>query len=167
MTALSLILTTTTHSPGDPILGLSVIVSSRVSGALFGVFSSRRSGDSNISSMSSTSLERRLCSEGSAAEEWRWWREEESLCGDFSKDFPDFRRSQIVLQTSRRNKLMNLITWRIFLKGHGNEADFLGFLQKLVPHRSLTQPRAVPLLASNSRRYSKSKDDSPTQRVGE
>jgi hypothetical protein len=27
-----------------------------------------------------------------------------------------------------------------FLKGHGNEADFLGFLQKLVPHRSLTLP---------------------------
>ncbi len=27
---------------------------------------------------------------------------------------------------------------RKFLKGHGNEADFLGFLQKLVPHRSLT-----------------------------
>ena len=26
------------------------------------------------------------------------------------------------------------------LKGHGNEADFLGFLQKLVPHRSLTLP---------------------------
>jgi hypothetical protein len=26
------------------------------------------------------------------------------------------------------------------LKGHGNEADFLGFLQKLGPHRSLTQP---------------------------
>ncbi len=25
-------------------------------------------------------------------------------------------------------------------KGHGNEADFLGFLQKLVPHRSLTLP---------------------------
>ncbi len=25
-----------------------------------------------------------------------------------------------------------------YLKGHGNEADFLGFLQKLVPHRSLT-----------------------------
>jgi hypothetical protein len=24
------------------------------------------------------------------------------------------------------------------LKGHGNEADFLGFLQKLDPHRSLT-----------------------------
>jgi hypothetical protein len=24
------------------------------------------------------------------------------------------------------------------LKGHGNETDFLGFLQKLVPHRSLT-----------------------------
>jgi hypothetical protein len=27
-----------------------------------------------------------------------------------------------------------------FLKGHGNEADFLGFLQKSVPHRSLTLP---------------------------
>jgi hypothetical protein len=26
------------------------------------------------------------------------------------------------------------------LKGHGNEADFLGFLQKLVSHRSLTLP---------------------------
>jgi hypothetical protein len=26
------------------------------------------------------------------------------------------------------------------LKGHSNEADFLGFLQKLVPHRSLTLP---------------------------
>jgi hypothetical protein len=26
-----------------------------------------------------------------------------------------------------------------FLKGHGNEADFLGILQKLVPHESLTQ----------------------------
>jgi hypothetical protein len=28
------------------------------------------------------------------------------------------------------------------LKGHGNEADFLGFLQKLVPQRSLTHPFA-------------------------
>jgi hypothetical protein len=26
------------------------------------------------------------------------------------------------------------------LKGHGNEADFLGYLQKLVPHDSLTLP---------------------------
>jgi hypothetical protein len=26
------------------------------------------------------------------------------------------------------------------LKGHGNEADFLGFLQKLVPHEALTLP---------------------------
>ncbi len=26
------------------------------------------------------------------------------------------------------------------LKGQGNEADFLGFLQKLGPHRSLTLP---------------------------
>jgi hypothetical protein len=27
-----------------------------------------------------------------------------------------------------------------FLKRHGNEADFLGFLQKLVPHESLKLP---------------------------
>jgi hypothetical protein len=27
-----------------------------------------------------------------------------------------------------------------FLKGHGNEAEFLGFLQKFVPHESLTLP---------------------------
>jgi hypothetical protein len=26
------------------------------------------------------------------------------------------------------------------LKGHGNEADFIGFLHKLFPHRSLTLP---------------------------
>jgi hypothetical protein len=26
------------------------------------------------------------------------------------------------------------------LKGHGNEADYLGFLQKSVPHESLTLP---------------------------
>ncbi len=26
------------------------------------------------------------------------------------------------------------------LKGHGNETDFLGFLQKLIPHESLTLP---------------------------
>jgi hypothetical protein len=26
------------------------------------------------------------------------------------------------------------------LQGHGNEADFLGVLQKLIPHRSLTLP---------------------------
>jgi hypothetical protein len=31
--------------------------------------------------------------------------------------------------------------WLIYIsKGHGNEADFLGFLQKLVPHRSFTLP---------------------------
>jgi hypothetical protein len=29
-------------------------------------------------------------------------------------------------------------SWAWSLKGHGNEADFLGFLQKLVPHESLT-----------------------------
>ncbi len=28
----------------------------------------------------------------------------------------------------------------VCLKGHGNEADFLGFLQKSVPHESLTLP---------------------------
>jgi hypothetical protein len=29
---------------------------------------------------------------------------------------------------------------KLHLKGHGNEAAFLWFLQKLVPHRSLTLP---------------------------
>jgi hypothetical protein len=31
-------------------------------------------------------------------------------------------------------------TCNLLLKGHGNEADFLGFFQKLVPYRSLTLP---------------------------
>ncbi len=32
------------------------------------------------------------------------------------------------------------LAWIRFLKVHGNEADFLGFLQKVVPHESLTLP---------------------------
>ncbi len=38
------------------------------------------------------------------------------------------------------NKTNDKQTSTIWLKGHGNEADFLEFLQKLVPHRSLTLP---------------------------
>jgi hypothetical protein len=75
-----------------------------------------------------------------------------------------------------------------FLKGHGNEADFLGFLQKLGPHRSITLPfepfrywlrirgdipnqKTTPRLGkSGSRRLSDSAsrgvDDLPTQRAG-
>jgi len=46
------------------------------------------------------------------------------------------------------------------LKGLGNEADFLGFLHKLVP--PFTTFRAIPILASNSRRFKKT-----TPRLGE
>jgi hypothetical protein len=75
------------------------------------------------------------------------------------------------------------------LKGHGNEADFLGFLQKLGPHRSLTLPfqpfrywlrirgdirnrKTTPRLGkSGSWRLSDSASwgvaDSPARRVGE
>ncbi len=82
-----------------------------------------------------------------------------------------------------------VLLFRNFLKGHGNEADFLGFLQKLGPHRSLTLPfepfrfwlrsrgdirnrKTTPRLAeSRSRRLSDSVSrgvaDSPTRRVGE
>ncbi len=31
-----------------------------------------------------------------------------------------------------------ILTSLLYLKGHGNEADFLGFLHKSVRHRSLT-----------------------------
>ncbi len=77
----------------------------------------------------------------------------------------------------------------VYLKGHGNEADFLGFLQKLGPHRSLTLPfepfrfwfrirgdirnrKTTPRLAkSGSQRLPDSAscgvDDSATRRVGE
>ncbi len=78
------------------------------------------------------------------------------------------------------------------LKGHGNEPDFLGFLQKLVPHRSLilpfepfrfwlrirgdirnrkTTPRigepTTPRLAERVGKSSRKVSDSPTRRVGE
>ncbi len=85
----------------------------------------------------------------------------------------------------------------ITLKGHGNEADFLGFLQKLGPHRSLTVPfepfrfwlwicedirnrkttprfseSATLRLGESGSRWlsdsaSRGVDDSPTRRVGE
>jgi hypothetical protein len=77
----------------------------------------------------------------------------------------------------------------MILKGHGNEADFLGFLQKLVPHESLRLPfepfrfwlrirgdicnrNMTPRLGeSGSRQLSDSVSrgvgDSPTRRVGE
>jgi len=77
----------------------------------------------------------------------------------------------------------------LILNGHGNEADFLGFLQILGPHRSLTLPfepfrfwlricgdipnrKTTPRLSeSGSRRLSDSASrgvaDSPTWRVGE
>ncbi len=74
------------------------------------------------------------------------------------------------------------------LKGHGNEADFLGFLQKLVPHRYLTllfEPfrfwlhicgdihnrKTTPRLAESGSRQlsglaSRGVDDSASRRVG-
>jgi hypothetical protein len=37
-------------------------------------------------------------------------------------------------------RIVELFPKKLALKGHGNEADFLGFLRKLVPHESLTLP---------------------------
>ncbi len=54
------------------------------------------------------------------------------------------------------------------LKEHGNEADFLGVFAEIgsswVPYNTF---QAVPILASNSRRYSYSKNDSLLHRYGE
>ena len=56
----------------------------------------------------------------------------------------------------------------INLKGHGNEADFLGFLQKLVPHRSLRLPFEPFRLRLRIRGDIRNrKKDSATRRVGE
>ena len=54
------------------------------------------------------------------------------------------------------------------LKGHGNEADFLGFLQKLVPHGSLTLPfEPLRFWLRIRRDIHNRKNDSPTRRLGE
>jgi hypothetical protein len=60
---------------------------------------------------------------------------------------------EIFCQKHQRKKIFNLnVMWyqsrllyhlfinihKFYLKGHGNEADFLGFLHKSVRHRSLT-----------------------------
>jgi hypothetical protein len=54
------------------------------------------------------------------------------------------------------------------LKGHDSEADFLGFLHKLVKHRSLTlhfEPFRFWLRIRGDIRNRK--NDSPTRRIGE
>ncbi len=42
-------------------------------------------------------------------------------------------------EITEKSRLAQFFTY-LFLKGHVNEADFLGFFLKLVPHRSLTLP---------------------------
>jgi hypothetical protein len=52
-------------------------------------------------------------------------------------DHPETDQMTLIHQTlTHSSSLKNHCS----LKGHGNEADFLGFLQKLGPHRSLTLP---------------------------
>ncbi len=95
----------------------------------------------------------------------------------------------IVISGKDKNKQLTLLSQRkLALKGHGNEADFLGFLQKLGPPRFLTLPfepfrfwlrirgdirnrKTTPRLGeSASWRLSDSASrgvaDSPTRRVG-
>ncbi len=54
------------------------------------------------------------------------------------------KRFYLYFYTFNREKRERSIIQFLFasnsLKGHGNEADFLGFLQKSVPHESLTLP---------------------------
>ncbi len=46
----------------------------------------------------------------------------------------------------RRSLRLRLVS----LKGHGNETDFLRFLQKLVPHESLTLPFEAAAVAKDT-----------------
>ncbi len=55
----------------------------------------------------------------------------------------------------------------MFLKGHGNEADFLGFLQKLVSHRSLTLTSSCSDFGFEFAEIFVIENDSPTQRLGD
>jgi hypothetical protein len=68
-----------------------------------------------------------------------------------------------VLTQSTLSVILCSTLWFPFcwLKGRGNEADFLGFWQKLVPHRSLTIEKQLPDSASRG------VADSPTRRVEE
>ncbi len=53
------------------------------------------------------------------------------------------------------------------LKGHGNEADFLGLLRKLVPHRSLTLPFEPFRFWLRIRGDIRNRKMTPTRRTGE
>ncbi len=59
-----------------------------------------------------------------------------------------------------------LVHFLPYLKGHGHEADLLGFLQKLVLHRSLTLPFEWFQFWLRIRGDNCNWNDSPTRRVG-
>ncbi len=77
----------------------------------------------------------------------------------------------IRIRSGKKWKVVRVIAGS--LKGHVNEADFLGFLQKLVPHRSLTLPfepfRFWLRIRGDirNRKTTPRLGDSPTRRVGE
>ncbi len=86
--------------------------------------------------------------------------------------------SKIIFFNSLKNSVKENQDCRLQLKGHGNEADFLGFLQKLVPHRSLTLPfepfdfgfKFAEIFVIEKRlpdSACQGVDDSPTRRDGE
>ncbi len=66
----------------------------------------------------------------------------------FAKSFTDFLKKWYLNSQLNDSKLLYInfpnknntlyLEIVIYLEGHGNEADFLGFLQKLVPHEHLT-----------------------------
>jgi hypothetical protein len=65
--------------------------------------------------------------------------------------------------------MRHIVSFLPILKGHGNEADFLGFLQKLVPHRSLTLPFELFqfwLRIRGDIHNRKTTTESPSRRVG-
>ena len=95
-----------------------------------------------------------------------WWDKTDSLILITGKDFGGGVHIAAIEIVST--------LWLLFVKGHGNEADFLGFLQKLVPHESLTLPFGPPTLRivdTGSRRLpvslSRGVDDSAYRWYGE
>ncbi len=89
--------------------------------------------DSGAEGATSKKLTRRRC---------RWGEDGTTPCGGgwTARVMRRVRDGGGLVSSSRVASSRNRSSTYTALKGHGNESDFLGFLQKLVPHESLTLP---------------------------
>jgi hypothetical protein len=71
----------------------------------------------------------------------KWLNGRRRIFPEIALELDRLEPKKLLLSANRKFALMQVKLKKIeLLKGHGNEADFLGFLHKSVPHESLALP---------------------------